>query len=73
MIRINDHLFRVDLLRHIWIETDGENYVLFLHLEGAEPFAMLMVNRELAEEALDSVQDAVEKLYDDDCECDFVD
>lgn len=65
MIRINDHLFQVESIHHIWIETDGNNYVIFVDMvDKAVPAAIVAPDRANAEAMLDRIQDEIERYYD---------
>ena len=73
MIRILDHLFDINLLRHIWVESDGDHYVVFVEIEtGDKPqqWPFLVPTREVATHMIDKVESAIAKLYGGDDEDD---
>jgi len=61
MVRLNDHLFRPDIIAHMQIMTDGERYGV--HVEYGDKVAMVpYFNREAAELALEEAQDIITRF-----------
>lgn len=68
MIRLNDHLFRPDIIAHMQIMTDGTRYVIAVEY-GDKEVMVPYFNREAAELALEEAQDMITRFimpWDDD-------
>jgi hypothetical protein len=66
MIRIGDHLFRLDLIRHIWVETDGEHFIVFVEIESDakhEQWPFVVATRDIATDMINTIQSEIESIY----------